>query len=156
MITGTRTIPTTPTPVPAPVAAPHVYDYTVRESHELLRAVANAEGFLATLPEYMKRFVAIHQSEVQQLPDAVLLIAACSEPSSPVSMLNTATATVELAARYRARTVHPIIASGDMELVHAWAKSPSVKAECLAALLKRRAELCTAEEVSHLPATAIN
>lgn len=154
MITGTRTIPI-PTPVPAPVAAVRVYDYTVRADHSLLNAVANAEGFLATLPEFMGRFVAIHASECSQLHDAVLLIAACSEPASPVGMLNTATATVELAARYRARTVHPIIASGDMELARAWAQSPSVKAECLAALTKRRAELAAAE-AANLPATAIN
>lgn len=133
----------------------HVYSYRVNPSHTLLSAAKNAAACLSEMPEQLQLIVKIASQESAKLPDAVLLCAASGDdPTDPIGVINSACATVELAARYSARTVHPVIASGDMNAACAWARSPAVKAECLAAMDSRLVEL--EAERDALPSQAIH
>jgi hypothetical protein len=98
--------------------------------------------------------VAIIQEEAATLHDATLFVAACSPPDDAYGVVVAAAATVELAARLRTRTAHPVLATGDMQAAGAWAMSMSGIA--LAQLTARRAELDAQDEKDAMPETAIN
>ena len=76
-----------------------------------------------------------------------------------MEFLNATCATIELADRYRARTLHPVIASGDHMAAMSWAMHPDTKRAALASLDTRKtqleAELAQIER-EQLPMAAIN
>lgn len=134
----------------SPALSPHVYSYVVRRTHPLIRAGAIAARALAKLPAALRDLARMSFEESNKLPDALLVAAAAdtadSSPESVMGNINAANATVVLATRYIARTVHPVIASGDMEASMAWAVSPEVRVACIAAMDMRIEELTTAPD----------
>lgn len=134
-----------------PTATRHVYSYKVRESHPLIRAAIAASRTLMKLPTQLAKLVQMSSEETAKLPDGVLVTTAVgtindTDLDSLMGVINAANATMELAQRYRARTAHPVIASGDMEASMAWAISPEVRDACLAAMHARKNELTEARD----------